>query len=200
MYEACRRRCMEIILYYHYPLCNRTHQNRFEVSIFGSSAVQGHESDNGDMYSSESSWGDIPPLVEGGYAHFWKKSKHDFSRPSWVLHWIFEIFAMNVHFCVCLLCGIPRFPPNISLRCCVILCIFGSVSIEAWIPVSALEFAIWAFGPYLRCYVASLCWAFFFFDMTCQDLGKCHAILEHFFFPPKFTRDLSNEWNQGCWW
>ena len=65
---------MEIILYYHYPLCNRTHQNRFDVSIFGSSAVQGHESDNGDMYSSESSWGDIPPLVEGGYAHFWKKA------------------------------------------------------------------------------------------------------------------------------
>ena len=45
-------------MYYHYPLCNCTHQNRFNVSIFWSSAVQGHESDNGDMYSSESSWGD----------------------------------------------------------------------------------------------------------------------------------------------
>lgn len=86
------------------------------------------------------------------------------------------------------------FPQNMSLRCCVILCIFGSVSIEAWIPVSALELAIWAFGPYLRCHVASLCWVFFFrHDMP--RFGKMTCNFGAFFFSGE-VHQRSQQWTK----
>ena len=181
-------------MYYHYPLCNCTHQNRFDVSIFWSSAVQGHESDNGDMYSSESSWGDT--TSSGRWLHtFLKKTNMIFNTfMSVTLDFCYEISFLCLSSLWHSQVSTKHFPQMLCNSLYFWQCQHRSNSslgpgvcrLGLW-PVSSLLRSIPMLGG-------------FFFDMTCQDLGKCHAILEHFFFPPKFTRDLSNEWNQGCWW
>lgn len=137
----------------------------------------------------------IQPLVEGGYTHFWKKTNMIFNTfMSVTLDFCYEISFLCLSSLWHSQVSTKHFPQMLCNSLYFWQCQHRS---NSSLGPGVCRLGLWPVSSLLRS-IPML--GVFFFDMTCQDLGKCHAILEHFFFPPKFTRDLSNEWNQGCWW